>query len=44
MADIEGRLCWGVDDFDESYPLPYTKDLVRLATSAKIAKKWAYCA
>jgi len=37
--DIEGRLCWGVDDFDESYPLPYTNDLVRLATSAKIAKK-----
>ena len=20
--DAEGRLCWGVDDFDESYPLP----------------------
>ena len=20
--DSEGRLCWGVDDFDESYPLP----------------------
>jgi Uncharacterized protein conserved in bacteria (DUF2252) len=37
--DIEGRLCWGVDDFDESYPLPYTNDLVRLATSAKIARK-----
>jgi len=27
---------WGVDDFDESYPLPYTNDLVRLATSMKI--------
>ncbi|HXN24189.1 MAG TPA: DUF2252 family protein [Candidatus Dormibacteraeota bacterium] len=35
--DSEGRLCWGVDDFDESYPLPYTNDLVRLAASAKIA-------
>jgi uncharacterized protein (DUF2252 family) len=34
--DIEGRLCWGVDDFDEAYPLPYTNDLVRLAASAKI--------
>jgi uncharacterized protein (DUF2252 family) len=34
--DAEGRLCWGVDDFDESYPLPYTNDLVRLAASAKI--------
>ncbi len=22
--DGEGRLCWGVDDFDEAYPLPYT--------------------
>jgi uncharacterized protein (DUF2252 family) len=34
--DLEGRLCWGVDDFDESYWLPYTNDLVRLATSVKI--------
>jgi hypothetical protein len=34
--DAEGRLCWGVDDFDESYPLPYANDLVRLATGMKI--------
>lgn len=34
--DAEGRLCWGVDDFDEAYPLAYTNDLVRLATSMKI--------
>ena len=34
--DREGRLCWGVDDFDDSYPLPYTSDLVRLAASVKI--------
>jgi uncharacterized protein (DUF2252 family) len=34
--DSEGRLSWGVDDFDESYPLPYTNDLVRLAASVKI--------
>jgi uncharacterized protein (DUF2252 family) len=34
--DGEGRLCWGVDDFDEAYPLPYTNDLVRLAASVKM--------
>jgi hypothetical protein len=34
--DAEGRLCWGVDDFDEAYPLPYTNDLIRLAASLKI--------
>lgn len=34
--DVEGRLCWGVDDFDEAYPLPYTNDLIRLAASARI--------
>src|ERR1700689_3011560 len=34
--DIEGRLAWGVDDFDEAFPLAYTNDLVRLATSVKI--------
>src|SRR5271155_4316760 len=34
--DSEGRLCWGIDDFDDSYPLPYTSDLVRLAASVKM--------
>ena len=34
--DREGRLCWGVDDFDDAYPLPYTNDLVRLAASIKM--------
>jgi hypothetical protein len=34
--DAEGRLCWGVDDFDEACPLSYTNDLVRLAASLKI--------
>ena len=29
-----GRLIWGVDDFDEAYPLPFTGDLVRLGVSA----------
>jgi hypothetical protein len=32
--DIEGRLVWGINDFDEACWLPYTCDLVRLATSA----------
>lgn len=34
--DSEGRLAWGVDDFDEAYPLPYIYDLIRLAASVKI--------
>jgi len=37
--DIEGRLVWGVNDFDEAWPLPYTSDLVRLAASALLAAK-----
>ena len=37
--DSEGRLIWGINDFDEAYPLPYTNDLVRLAVSAKLAVK-----
>ena len=35
--DSEGRLIWGINDFDEAYHLPYTNDLVRLAVSAKFA-------
>ncbi len=35
--DKIGRLVWGIDDFDEAYPLPYTNDLIRLATSARLA-------
>lgn len=35
--DAEGRLNWGVNDFDEAHPLPFTNDLVRLATSAAFA-------
>lgn len=35
--DIEGRLVWGVNDFDEAAELPFTVDLVRLATSALLA-------
>ena len=37
--DSEGRLIWGINDFDEAYPLPYTNDLVRLAVSATLANK-----
>ena len=35
--DIEGRLIWGINDFDEVYLMPYSIDLVRLATSAYAA-------
>ena len=35
--DTEGRLVWGINDFDEAYSLPYTLDLLRLATSAVLA-------
>ena len=35
--DVEGRLIWGVNDFDEACRLPYTADLVRLATSTHLA-------
>lgn len=35
--DVEGRLTWGVNDFDEAADFPYTNDLVRLATSALLA-------
>ncbi len=35
--DAEGRLIWGVNDFDEACHLPYTNDLVRLAVSALLA-------
>jgi Uncharacterized protein conserved in bacteria (DUF2252) len=35
--DFEGRLIWGVNDFDEAWPAAYTVDLVRLLTSAYLA-------
>ena len=40
--DMEGRLVWGINDFDEAYQLPYTFDLVRLATSAYMAATAAF--
>jgi hypothetical protein len=35
--DTEGRLVWGVNDFDEAHPLSFPNDLVRLAVSALLA-------
>ncbi len=35
--DVEGRLVWGINDFDEVCWIPYTCDLVRLAASAHLA-------
>ena len=35
--DSEGRLIWGVNDFDEASTIAYTNDLVRLAASAYLA-------
>ena len=35
--DAEGRLVWGVNDFDEAHEMPYALDLVRLAVSAHLS-------
>ncbi len=35
--DSEGRLIWGINDFDEASVFPYPSDLVRLVVSAKLA-------
>ncbi len=35
--DADGRLVWGVNDFDEAVRLPWTNDLVRLAASIEMA-------
>ena len=39
--DGDGRLVWGVNDFDEVASIAYPFDLVRLATSAQLAPKLA---
>ena len=41
--DAEGRLVWGINDFDEAARLPYAHDLVRLATSAALARVVGGC-
>jgi Uncharacterized protein conserved in bacteria (DUF2252) len=35
--DAEGRLVWGINDFDEAAVIPYPFDLVRLAASIRLA-------
>jgi len=37
--DIDGRLIWGVNDFDEAFPLSYANDLVRVAVSSHLASE-----
>src|SRR5262245_46935039 len=39
--DLEGRLVWGVNDFDEAATIPYPFDLVRLAASVQLSGKIA---
>lgn len=36
--DAEARLVWGANDFDDAAIMPYGLDLVRLATSAALAR------
>lgn len=35
--DSEGRLVWGINDFDEAFPMAFTVDLTRLLASVQIA-------
>ncbi len=35
--DPEGRLVWGINDFDEAFPMACTNDLTRLLASVQIA-------
>ncbi len=42
--DAEGRLIWGVNDFDEAHPMSYANDLVRLAASAHLASEAGHLA
>jgi hypothetical protein len=39
--DSRTRLVWGINDFDEACELPFTSDLVRLATSVLLAAEAA---
>jgi len=36
-TDEEGRICFGVNDYDEAAEMPYLLDLIRLAASALLA-------
>jgi hypothetical protein len=42
--DVEGRLIWGVNDFDEAHPMSYANDLVRLSASAHLASEAGHLA
>jgi uncharacterized protein DUF2252 len=37
--DAKNDLIWGINDFDEASPLPYTQDLIRLTTSVELASE-----
>ena len=37
--DAKDQLVWGINDFDEAAPLPYTLDLTRLAASVELASE-----
>jgi len=37
--DAKDELIWGINDFDEAALLPYTQDLIRLATSVALASE-----
>jgi hypothetical protein len=39
--DSQGRLVWGINDFDDACELPFTSDLVRLGTSVMLAAEAA---
>jgi uncharacterized protein (DUF2252 family) len=38
--DSRGQLVWGINDFDEACELPFTNDLVRIATSILLAAEF----
>ncbi|PWZ64435.1 hypothetical protein DD902_17320, partial [Staphylococcus pseudintermedius] len=35
--DVDGRLAWGANDFDDAAVMPWPLDLIRLAASALLA-------
>lgn len=37
--DARDELIWGINDLNEAAPLPYTQDLIRLATSVELASE-----
>ena len=36
--DVDGRLVWGINDFDEAAVMPFALDIVRLAASVLVAE------